>query len=93
MGSQVNKLNWLENPGEIRELSSKRVVRVSDSMLSYYAEIGPRTTVEQAVEEFCDTYQFNETGTVEGLLEEIDTELWERFPTLGDGDEIPQWAE
>jgi hypothetical protein len=85
-------LDWIETPSTIREMAGKRVIRVSDGTLSYYATIPADADVDSVIDEFCATYDYTEDGTEEALRSIIRTDLWEDFPLTADDQPVPFFA-
>jgi hypothetical protein len=56
-------------------LQGQRVIRISDSVMTYYAVLPADMTDEDAVEDFVTTYDFNCDHDEEKTREEMESEL------------------
>jgi hypothetical protein len=56
-------------------LQGQRIVRISDSVMTYYAILPADMTEEDAIEDFVTTYDFDRDSDEEKTLQEMETEL------------------
>lgn len=81
-----------------KSLQGKRVIKISDSVMSYFAVLPAGMTKRQAVADFVETYSFNqdtddETSREElesGLLDEIYAEIFDPFYARSNNPAIPR---
>lgn len=70
----TTKLDYETNPNA-PSLQGQRVLRISDSVMTYYAVLPADMTDEDAVEDFVTTYDFNCDADEEAPRDEMEAEL------------------